>query len=125
VGPCRSPAVSDRYHNRIKLIGALETNEENADHSGMIELYQQLASAAPEQLPAVVEQYTDVDSWLSFLTVDRAIKNWDGPTSFYCRGRGTCRNHNYYLYQHEARPYLCAQPARSVAGLPEALSGVQ
>ncbi|MEY4547359.1 MAG: hypothetical protein RL685_3554 [Pseudomonadota bacterium] len=92
------------------LGGRLETNEETADHSGMIELYQQLSAAAPEELAGLVERYTEVESLLAYFAVDRAIKNWDGVASFYCRGRGACRNHNYYLYQHEARPYFSLIP---------------
>lgn len=78
----------------------LKTNEEAADHGGMLQLKSALLEAAPEELPDVVARYMDIDELLAYVVVDRAIANWDGMTAFYCFGNG-CRNHNYYFYQHE------------------------
>jgi spore coat protein H len=86
--------------NPETLSQRLETNEEAPDHGAMIQFRQDLVAAAPEELPAVVERYMDLDNLLAYVAVDHTIMNWDGMTAFYCRGGG-CRNHNYYFYQHE------------------------
>jgi spore coat protein H len=78
----------------------LETNEEAPDHEAMIAFRSDLAGAAPEDLPRVVERYMDVDNLLAYIAVDASIANWDGMTAFYCRGGRHCRNHNYFIYQH-------------------------
>jgi len=87
-------------NSRSALDRTLETNEETRDHRLMIQFHDELATAAPEVLPDVVARYMDVDELYAFLAVDRIITNWDGFSSFYCRGGG-CYNHNYYFYQHE------------------------
>ena len=75
----------------------------------MWRLSRELAQAAPEQLPEVVERYWDADQLFAYLAVDRAITNWDGVTGYYCRGGG-CFNHNYYIYQHEREPRFSLIP---------------
>ena len=83
-----------------RMTQRLETNEEQPDHTGLLAFRAALLAALPEELPEVLERHLDVDQSLSQLAVDRAINNWDGPTSFYCKS-GRCWNHNYYLYGHE------------------------
>jgi hypothetical protein len=93
----------------LSLTEHLETNEDAPDHSAMLAFYGALDGATGEALAPVVEQYTDVDQLLSYLAVDRAIRNWDGVTAFYCFGE-SCDNHNYFLYQAEAEPRFTLIP---------------
>ena len=87
-------------NSRAILDRTLETNEEAPDHRLMIQFHDELVTASPEALHDIVARYMDTDELLALLAVDRVITNWDGFSSFYCRGGG-CYNHNYYFYQHE------------------------
>lgn len=95
------------------LDATLKTNEDAPDHNPLIQFHSELAAAASgaasETTLDVVARHMDVDQLLAFVAVDRIITNWDGPTSFYCRGRG-CYNHNYYLYQHEGESRFSVIP---------------
>jgi hypothetical protein len=82
------------------LDATLETNEEAPDHSVLARFSSELAAADQDSLVELVSRYMDIDGLLAFLAVDRVISNWDGFSTFYCRGGGRY-NHNYYLYQHE------------------------
>jgi hypothetical protein len=42
----------------------------------------------------------DLDKVLDYMTVDYAIANWDGITTFYAGSWGHA-NHNFYMYQSE------------------------
>jgi spore coat protein H len=80
----------------------LETNEEQADHSRLLQFHAELADASDEELPGVVARYMDLDRLFAYLAVDTSIADWDGVSTFYCyAGAAECENHNYYLYQHE------------------------
>lgn len=81
----------------------LETNEDVADHSLLLQFHADLARAAQSDLPQAVARYMDVDSLLGYLAVDTHIIDWDGMATFYCNDED-CENHNYYLYQHETEP---------------------
>jgi spore coat protein H len=83
------------------LAGALTTNEEVANHSGILGFQAALLAATPDEQPAVLERYVDVDQLLAYLAVDRTLVNWDGIAAFYCYD-GFCENHNYFWYQDEA-----------------------
>ena len=78
----------------------LETNEDIADHSGMVEFAAALQGATPDTLASVVATYADTEQLLTYLAVDHTLNNWDGVTGFYCFGDG-CENFNYYWYQEE------------------------
>lgn len=80
---------------------ALKTNEEVADHTGLLQFDAELLAASEAELPEVAERHLDVDATLAYLAVDRAVTNWDGVTAFYCYDEAWCENHNYYWYQHE------------------------
>jgi len=80
----------------------LETNEDQPDHSLLLQFHDDLAAATDDELPGVVARYLDPDSLFAYLAIDRSIRDWDGVSTFYCyEGSTACENHNYYLYQHE------------------------
>jgi spore coat protein H len=109
----------------LRLTEHLETNEDAPDHSAMLAFYAALDSAAGDALTPVLGQYTDVDQLLSYLAVDRAIRNWDGVTAFYCFGE-SCDNHNYFFYQAEAEPRFTLIPwdLDNTFGVPDAFDAV-
>lgn len=91
------------------LLASLETNEEVADNSGLLQFQADLLAAPPDQLATVAERYLDVDATLAYLAIDQAITNWDGVTAFYCYDE-SCENHNYYWYQAEDAPRFALIP---------------
>ena len=83
---------------------ALDDSTVLRDHSGMVAFAQSLRGARPEELPGVLNHFTEVDQLIRYLAVDRAISNYDGITAFYCNPAGhECTNHNYYWYQAEGQ----------------------
>lgn len=91
------------------LTERLETNEDAADHSVLLQLYRELSSATDAELPGIVARYMDLNSLFAYLAVDRTLTNWDGITAFYCY-EDDCENHNYYLYQDEVAPRFTLVP---------------
>jgi spore coat protein CotH len=93
----------------VVLARALETNEDVADNTGLLEFQAALLAAAPDEVPGVLARYLDVDTTLAYLAVDQAIINWDGIGAFFCYDE-SCENHNYYWYQDEAEPRFTLIP---------------
>lgn len=91
------------------LARSLQTNEEIADHSALLQFQADLLAAAATDLPAVLERYIDVDGTLAYFAVDQTLVNWDGVAAFYCT-EGFCENHNYYLYQDGPEPTFSIIP---------------
>jgi len=84
-------------------LDALKTNEdEDPSVDRMMRFASALAGAADDTIEQVLEEWTDVDSLMAFLAVDRAIENWDGIVGFWCVG-GHCGNHNFYWYEETTR----------------------
>lgn len=81
-----------------ELALALETNEELADVSDMRALADAVDRSTPETFGAEVEPLLDVDALTRYLAVDRALRNWDGITSFY----DPRTPHNFYWYDEGA-----------------------
>jgi spore coat protein CotH len=85
------------------LLAGLETNEdEDPDADIMIEFAQAIidsgAAADPDAARAVLERWTDLDAFIAYAVVDRAIAHEDGPFHWYCL-EGPCEPHNFYWYE--------------------------
>jgi spore coat protein CotH len=83
----------------------LKTNrDENPDHSPVLQFSRDLEAAyvdgSAEAFLGVLDEWTDRDSLMRFLAVDRATENWDGIMAWY--GSRNAANHNYYWYQETA-----------------------
>jgi hypothetical protein len=76
---------------------ALETNEEIADVSDMRAFAEAMASSGPDGFAAALEAHVDVEALLRYVAVDRALRNWDGITSFY----DPRTPHNFYWYHDD------------------------
>ncbi len=82
------------------LIGALETNEDDADVTAdMITAFAtELLGASEAERPEVLARWTDVDALIDYAVVDRMIGHDDGPFHWYCNDEG-CGNQNFYWYE--------------------------
>jgi spore coat protein CotH len=79
---------------------ALKTNEdENPSVEQMMNFAQELAEAGEEDLKSVVEKWMDIEEIMSYIVVDRAIRNDDGIYHWYCNAN-ECTNHNFYWYEN-------------------------
>ncbi|KAB2896382.1 MAG: hypothetical protein F9K40_14570 [Kofleriaceae bacterium] len=80
---------------------ALDTNEEeNPPVDKMVRFATALNGADASTFRAVVSQWMDLPTLVSYLAVDRLIDHWDGIVAWYCPGGGAqCFNHNYYWYE--------------------------
>ena len=92
-------AVSSYYHSH------LETNndpEDNPDVSGMIGFYNAINSSTPGTFEQTISSFIDLDYWVRYIAVDRAIQNWDGIMAWYGSSTSNAGNHNYFIYEEES-----------------------
>jgi hypothetical protein len=80
---------------------ALDTNEElNPPVDKMVRFATALNGASASTFRAVLGQWMDVPTLVSYLAVDRLIDNWDGIVAWYCpNGGAQCFNHNFFWYE--------------------------
>lgn len=86
-----------------ELIGGLETNEdEDPTADIMLEFAQAIldsgATTDPVVAREVLDEWTDLDAFIAYAVVDRAIAHDDGPFHWYCI-QGPCEPHNFYWYE--------------------------
>lgn len=79
------------------FVGGLETNEDEPSAEIISAFATELAAAAPEDRVAVLDRWTDLETLLTTIVVDRAIRNDDGPLHWYCMG--PCGPHNFFWYE--------------------------
>jgi len=89
-----------------QLIAGLRTNEDEDPTSELIESFAREildsgAATDEEAARAVLSEWTDLEAFVAYAVVDRAIRHDDGPFHWYCT-RGPCRPHNYYLNEEPA-----------------------
>ena len=92
------------YGSKSRYRKALKTNdnpEDSADVSRMVDFYHAIETSTPENFTATISPFMDLDYWLRFIVVDRAIHNGDGVMTWYVDG-SWLSNHNYYFYEDEA-----------------------
>ncbi|KAA3615790.1 MAG: hypothetical protein D8M58_16510 [Calditrichaeota bacterium] len=88
------------------FLNALKTNEDDNPSVEIIKSFaQQLQDAEEADVQKVIEQFMDIEKIVSFIVVDRMIRNDDGPFHWYCHDGG-CGNHNYYWYEEPAAKKL-------------------
>ncbi len=78
---------------------ALKTNKgKNASVEIMKSFADELMNSSEEDLPALINRRMEIDQIISYVVVDRMIRNDDGAFHWYCGEHG-CGNHNYYWYE--------------------------
>lgn len=86
-------------HSDQTYIDALKTNEDEDPTVEMITSFaKEISDASDSDLKAVIEKWMDVDQVLSYIAVDRTIRNDDGAFHWYCNGN-SCNPHNFYWYE--------------------------
>ncbi|HEX2955481.1 MAG TPA: CotH kinase family protein, partial [Chitinispirillaceae bacterium] len=92
------------YTTEKKYRLALKTNEkpeDSADVNRMVNFCNTIKASTPQTFAAMISPFMDIDYWLRFILVDRAIHNGDGVMTWYVSGSSSL-NHNYYFYEDNA-----------------------
>lgn len=85
-----------------QLAGGLRTNEDDPlPFDTMSDLADAALTASSGERLSAIAPFVDVESWLRYWVVDRAVGHDDGPLRFDCNG-AMCRNKNFYLYDDPA-----------------------
>ena len=80
-------------------LNALKTNEDENPNANIIRNFaQDIANADSAGLRSVIENKMDLNEILSYIVVDRMIRNDDGAFHWYC-DNSWGSNHNYYWYE--------------------------
>jgi spore coat protein CotH len=78
---------------------ALRTNENDNPQVDIIKNFaQNISRANSSDVPNIIEESMNINEIISYVVVDRTIRNDDGAFHWYC-GSGGCSNHNYYWYE--------------------------
>ena len=92
-----------------EFVDALVTNEDDDPSADLITSFaEEFAAASPDERPAVLDRWFDVDTLVATLVVDRAIRNDDGPLHWYCFA--ACEPHNFFFYEDPTREELTLIP---------------
>ena len=88
-----------------ELVDSLKTNEDEDPIADIIQSFAQElldadadAASDPDAARRVLGERTDLDSFIAYAVVDRAIRHDDGPFHWYCI-EGPCEPHNFYFYE--------------------------
>ncbi len=77
----------------------LKTNEDENPTAAMIHNFaQEVANANDNDLQNVIAKWMNIDEIMSYVVVDRTIRNDDGAFHWYCNG-SDCDPHNFYWYE--------------------------
>lgn len=91
------------------LLSALETNEDEQPTTEIISTFAtEFLAAEPDDRGEVLNQWTDLETLVRAVVVDRAIRNDDGPLHWYCFDG--CRPHNYYWCEDPTEQRLTLIP---------------
>lgn len=77
--------------------------EDSADVSGMVKFYQTLSTANTETFKNDISRFIDINYFLRYIAVDRAIHNSDGIMTWYSNSDWS-GNHNYFFYEEQKSP---------------------
>jgi hypothetical protein len=94
------------YHTEAEIRKGLATNDKPEDSADVKNMWNFCRKYIPQltvtNYKATTSQYMDINYWLRYITVDRAIHNADGiMTWYYDTITGWCGNHNFYIYEDE------------------------
>ncbi|MEM6317947.1 MAG: CotH kinase family protein [Bacteroidota bacterium] len=80
-------------------LAGLKTNEDENPSVEIIQTFaEEIARATEAEVPTVIEKWMNVPEIISYIAVDRTIRNDDGAFHWYCNG-GDCSSHNFYWYE--------------------------
>ena len=91
--------------NRGYFDAGLVTNngpQDSGNGTRMVDFSKAILSSSKETFIQNASPFMDLDYWVRYIAVDRAIHNADGIMTWYCDQQPTwIVNHNYYFYQEE------------------------
>jgi len=82
---------------------ALQTNNSPGDTTPptrMVNFCRAINGSTAETFRDSMYKFIDIDYWLNYIVVDRAIHNYDGIMTWYV-GPGWFNNHNFFWYEEE------------------------
>ncbi len=113
-----------------EYLQALKTNEDENPSVELIKSFgEEIQSTPPTELKPIVEKWMDVENIMTYIAVDRTIRNDDGAFHWYCFG-GECASHNFYWYEETDRQKLHLIPwdldhaFENIGGQENAITGV-
>jgi hypothetical protein len=81
------------------FIANLKNNKTEGANTSLIENFaNDIIASNEEELSALIKQRMYLNQIISYIVVDRMIRNDDGAFHWYCSSEG-CYNHNYYWYE--------------------------
>jgi spore coat protein CotH len=81
------------------FIANLKTNKTEGANTSLIENFaNDIIASNEEELSDLIKQSMYLNQIMSYIVVDRMIRNDDGAFHWYCNSEG-CDNHNYYWYE--------------------------
>ncbi|MBN1604465.1 MAG: CotH kinase family protein [Chitinispirillaceae bacterium] len=94
------------YHTEVEVRKKLATNNNPEDSADIKNMWNFCRRYIPQLTAAnfkeTTRQYMNIDYWLRYITVDRAIHNADGiMTWYYDTASGWSGNHNFYIYEDD------------------------
>lgn len=88
------------------LYKALKTNEDKDPSLDIMQSFgQKISRSERSELNSIISNYMDLNEILSYVVVDRAIRNDDGVFHWYV-DRSGINNHNYYWYEETGKQKL-------------------
>lgn len=85
-------------------MNALQTNNSPGDTMPplrMVDFCRAINGSTEQTFKDSIGKFIDVDYWLNYIVVDRAIHNYDGIMTWYV-GPGWFNNHNFFWYEEES-----------------------
>lgn len=92
--------------NQAHFLETLVTNDNPEDSASVLKMAaftRMVKSATPETFKTDITSYMDMDYFLRYIAVDRALHNTDGIMTWYKDAEsGWMGNHNYFFYEEES-----------------------
>jgi spore coat protein CotH len=93
------------YHTEKEILKTLETNDAPEDSASVKRMWNFGKAAnyvTASNFKKTISPFMDINYWLRYITVDRAVHNADGIMTWYFDSvSGWSGNHNFYFYEEE------------------------
>lgn len=86
-------------HSTVEPYEAAIVTGPAGEAGAMVRFAEAIQAAGDDEFLATLDEWTDLDTFMNYLAVDRLIDNWDGIVGWYCLPGRPCFNHNYFWYE--------------------------
>lgn len=93
---------SDNKNNYIKSLETNNYHDDSPDVSGIINVYNIVDRSTEATFLDNISTFIDINYMARYISVDRAIVNWDGIFFWYSTTKEAHKNHNFFFYQENA-----------------------